>query len=218
MSCLLLACWLFLTCFVHRLFVCSALGLLLARSSADLHPDTNEADLHRLFSSVAGMAPVSIRICRDFVTRKSLGYAYVNFPSSDVASAAMGTLNYSEIRGKKCRMMWSQRDPNTRRNGVGNLFVKNLPPTVDSKSLADVFNVIRPVASAKVVTDEAGKSRGYGYVTFFSDDDARTAVATINGMEFEGRTLDVAPFVPRKEVRYTPQLLQLLIQLSYTSC
>jgi hypothetical protein len=65
----------------------------------------------------------------------------------------MAALNYTELRGRKCRIMWSQRDPNVRRAGVGNVFVKNLPPTVDSKALAEIFGVMRPVASAKVVTD-----------------------------------------------------------------
>jgi len=110
----------------------------------------------------------------------------------------MAALNYTEIRGKRCRIMWSQRDPNVRRSGVGNVFVKNLPPTVDSKALAEIFGVMRPVASAKVVTDEAGVSRCYGYVTFFTDADAKNAVENIHGMEFGGLTLDVKPFVTKQ--------------------
>ena len=110
----------------------------------------------------------------------------------------MSALNYTEIRGKRCRIMWSQRDPNVRRSGVGNVFVKNLPPTVDSKALAEIFGVMRPVASAKVVTDEAGVSRCYGYVTFFTDADAKNAVENIHGMEFGGLTLDVKPFVTKQ--------------------
>ena len=110
----------------------------------------------------------------------------------------MAALNYTEIRGKRCRIMWSQRDPNVRRSGVGNVFVKNLPPTVDSKALAEIFGVMRPVASAKVVTDEAGASRCYGYVTFFTDADAKNAVENIHGMEFGGLTLDVKPFVTKQ--------------------
>ena len=94
--------------------------------------------------------------------------------------------------------MWSQRDPNVRRSGVGNVFVKNLPPTVDSKALAEIFGVMRPVASAKVVTDEAGVSRCYGYVTFFTDADAKNAVENIHGMEFGGLTLDVKPCVTKQ--------------------
>ena len=110
----------------------------------------------------------------------------------------MNALNYTEIRGKRCRIMWIQRDPNQRRSGTGNIFVKNLPLSVDSKALADIFGMIKPVASAKVVLDETGASRGYGYVTFFSDADSRAAVENVHGMEFGGQTLDVKPFVSKQ--------------------
>lgn len=112
------------------------MGLLLTRCTsstcsrppflADLHPEVQEAMLFSYFSPFGSIS--SVRICRDHVTRKSLGYAYVNFVSQEDAEKAMKALNYTDIKGRKCRIMWKQRDPYFRRAGIGNVFVKVRPP------------------------------------------------------------------------------------------
>merc|ERR1719161_1246706 len=161
----------------------------------DLHPDVTEAMLYEIFNSVGPVA--SIRVCRDSVTRRSLGYGYVNFHSVGDAERALDTLNYSSIKGRSCRIMWSQRDPSLRKSGAGNVFVKNLDPNIDNKALYDTFSLFGNILSCKVASDFEGKSFGYGFVHYETAEAAKQAIERVNGMQIGDKTVQVAAFVKR---------------------
>jgi len=163
----------------------------------DLHPEVTEGTLFDMFNRVGPVA--SIRTCRDAVTRRSLGYAYVNFHNVQDAERSLDTMNFTEVKGRPCRIMWSQRDPSLRKSGVGNVFVKNLAPSVDNKALFDTFSVFGNILSCKVAMDEAGVSKGYGYVHYETAEAAQDAIAKFNGNFIEDLEVFVGPFVRRQE-------------------
>lgn len=163
----------------------------------DLQPDIVESVLFDLFNRVGPVA--SIRVCRDSVSRKSLGYAYVNFHNVQDAERALDTMNFTEISGKPCRIMWSQRDPSLRKTGLGNVFVRNLAPSVDNKGLYDTFSVFGNILSCKVANDENGVSKGYGYVHFETGEAAQDAIQKFDGMLIEDMEVHVSHFVRRQD-------------------
>eukprot|EP00747_Dinoflagellata_sp_TGD_P124254 gnl/TRDRNA2_/TRDRNA2_173959_c2_seq26.p1 gnl/TRDRNA2_/TRDRNA2_173959_c2~~gnl/TRDRNA2_/TRDRNA2_173959_c2_seq26.p1 ORF type:complete len:664 (-),score=178.45 gnl/TRDRNA2_/TRDRNA2_173959_c2_seq26:80-1984(-) len=161
----------------------------------DLNIDVTEAMLYEIFNNVGPVA--SIRVCRDSVTRRSLGYSYVNYHSVSDAERALDTLNYTNIKGRSCRIMWSQRDPSLRKSGAGNVFVKNLDPNIDNKALYDTFSLFGNILTCKVVTDPKGKSRGYGFVHYETEEASKQAIERVNGMQIGDKTVSVAAFVKK---------------------
>jgi polyadenylate-binding protein len=164
----------------------------------DLAPDVNESLLFEIFSALGPVA--SIRVCRDAVTRRSLGYSYVNFHQMPDAERAMDTMNFSMIKDRPCRIMWSQRDPTLRRSGVGNIFVKNLHESIDNKQLYDTFSLFGNILSCKVVVDrESGDSKGYGYVHYETAEAANAAIEKLDGMLIDGQEVQVGHFMRRND-------------------
>ncbi|KAG1473975.1 hypothetical protein G6F56_000634 [Rhizopus delemar] len=163
----------------------------------ELDPSVTEAMLFEMFNMIGPVA--SIRVCRDAVTRRSLGYAYVNFHNIVDGERALESLNYTLIKGKPCRIMWSQRDPSLRKTGSGNVFIKNLDNTIDNKALHDTFSAFGNILSCKIAIDESGNSKGYGFVHYETEEAADNAIKHVNGMLLNDKKVFVGRHVSKKE-------------------
>ena len=77
-----------------------------------------------------------------------------------------------------------------------NIYEGNLPWSIDSSGLEQVFAEHGTVTSAKVVTDrETNRSRGFGFVEM--SDGAENAIQALNDAEVDGRKLVVNESRPR---------------------
>ena len=72
------------------------------------------------------------------------------------------------------------------------IFVGNLSFDTTTADLESLFSEVGQCESASVITDRAtGRSRGFGFVEMNSAAEAEKAIATLNGRELQGRTLNV---------------------------
>ncbi|KAF9368000.1 hypothetical protein CPB97_005074, partial [Podila verticillata] len=73
------------------------------------------------------------------------------------------------------------------------LFVGGLSWGTDDRSLRTKFEEYGTVEDAVVMRDrETGRSRGFGFVTFSTSEEAEAAISSLNDQEFDGRTIKVA--------------------------
>jgi len=80
------------------------------------------------------------------------------------------------------------------------LYVGNLPFSVTSEKLKEIFSAYDSTEEAQVISfKNSGKSKGFGFVTLTNDEQADKAKQELNGKEVEGRKLfvnEAKPFDP----------------------
>jgi RNA recognition motif-containing protein len=80
------------------------------------------------------------------------------------------------------------------------LFVGGLPFSTTDDELKDAFSAHGTVASAVVIRDrDSGRSKGFGFVEYESDDEGKAAETAMNGSELGGRSISVAQARPKEE-------------------
>lgn len=71
------------------------------------------------------------------------------------------------------------------------VFVANLPFSINWQALKDIFRESGNIIRADVRLDDRGRSKGFGTVSFENKEDVENAIQKFNGYEIEGRALDV---------------------------
>jgi RNA recognition motif-containing protein len=72
------------------------------------------------------------------------------------------------------------------------LFVGGLSWDTTEEGLRRAFASYGEITEAKVITQrDTGRSRGFGFVTFAQDEDAKTAISKMDGTSLDGKTIKV---------------------------
>uniref|UniRef100_A0A0K0D0R2 Polyadenylate-binding protein n=1 Tax=Angiostrongylus cantonensis TaxID=6313 RepID=A0A0K0D0R2_ANGCA len=149
---------------------------------------------------------------------KSKGFGFVAYEQPEQAEKAVQEMNDYVIEGTEYKLVVCRAQKKSERNaelkrkhdlqkvermqryqGV-NLYVKNLDDTVDDETLRKHFESYGKITSCKVMTDENGRSKGFGFVCFEKPDEATNAVTEMNSKMVCSKPLYVA-LAQRKEDR-----------------
>ena len=79
------------------------------------------------------------------------------------------------------------------------IYVGNLPWSVNDQDLADAFKEFGTVDRASVIVERpSGRSKGFGFVTMNDNDEASKAIDALNGSDMAGRPLKVNEARPKE--------------------
>ncbi len=80
------------------------------------------------------------------------------------------------------------------------LFVGSLSWNTTDDQLKDFFSTVGKVNSANVIVDrDSNRSKGFGFVEMDNDEEAKNAIASLNGKELDGRAIIVSEARPREQ-------------------
>ncbi|KAL4185983.1 hypothetical protein AMTRI_Chr10g233540 [Amborella trichopoda] len=147
-----------------------------------------------------------VEVVYDRMTDRSRGFGFVTMATAEDASNAIRMLHGSQLggrtlkmnfpevpRGGETRMMGTRTRVNKYVDSPHKVYVGNLAWSVTSEKLEEAFmkGGVEGVLGAMVVYEQGNinKSRGFGFVSFATAEQACSAVATFNATEVEGRPL-----------------------------
>lgn len=186
---------------------------------------SDDDDLRKIFSEFGDIKSACLMRDGD----KSKGFGFVCFAEAESAEAAVNALNGKEIDGKPLYVNRAERKSERRENlrvyfekqraerlykydASVNLYVKNLDDTIDDALLEEAFGRFGRITSAKVMTDTAGHSKGFGFVCFTTPDEANEAITGMNGTLLGSKPLYVA-LAQRREDRRAKLLVEHQLRL-----
>jgi polyadenylate-binding protein len=179
----------------------------------NIDPDLSQEDFEKLFTQFGNVTSALLSFDDE---GKSKGFGFVNYESHEEAQQAVDALHDLDQNGRKLFVSRAQkkaeREDELRRSyeaakmeklskyqGV-NLYIKNLEDDVDDDKLRAEFEPFGTVTSCKVMRDDKGTSKGFGFVCFSTPDEATKAVAEMNNKIIGTKPLYVS-LAQRREVR-----------------
>lgn len=82
------------------------------------------------------------------------------------------------------------------------MYVGNIPYSATEQDLRDLFSEYGEIESLKIIKDQfTERSRGFCFIEMVDENDAKKAIATLNGKDFMGKSLTVAEARPQQKRR-----------------
>jgi nucleolysin TIA-1/TIAR len=149
----------------------------------NLHPFVTELHLQEVFAGLDGIA--ELKVTKDKATGISAGFGFAKFTEHEYATIAFERVGTSPIVlfGQEIRVNWAfKKEASDEAVNHVHIFVGDLAPDVTDAVLLTAFQKLPGCQDAFVQWDHGtGRSRGYGFVSFASKEEAETAIEAMHG-------------------------------------
>lgn len=181
----------------------------------NIDPSINSNDLKSICEKYGGRVISAIIIKERGV---SLGYGFCNFVSHEEAVKAVSNMNNLFIMGKRlavsraaskgdrAKFLKSVHSPSGRPEENANVYVKNLDYGIDEEMLRTYFRPFGPIINVRIMRDDIGNSKGYGFVSYSKHADAAKAVKALNGTFIGKFTVHVDFYEANKNRKLLPRV------------
>ncbi|PWA26827.1 hypothetical protein CCH79_00001160, partial [Gambusia affinis] len=154
----------------------------------NLSRDVTEALILELFSQIG-----PCKSCKMIVdTAGHDPYCFVEFYEHRHATATIAAMNGRKILGKEVKVNWATTPTSQKKDTSSHfhVFVGDLSPEITTDDIKAAFAPFGKISDCRVVKDMAtGKSKGYGFVSFFNKWDAENAIQQMGGQWLGGRQI-----------------------------
>ncbi|KAJ3691545.1 hypothetical protein LUZ61_020709 [Rhynchospora tenuis] len=141
-------------------------------------------------------APEMVEVLYDRQTGRSRGFAFVTMSTVEDCKHVIENLDGKQFNGRTMRVNFSDKPKDKLplyNETEHKLFVGNLSWNATSEDLEEVFKKCGNVVSARVLYDgDTGRSRGYGFVSYSTQEEMDAALQTLEGEEIDGRPIRVS--------------------------
>lgn len=152
-----------------------------------------------------GEDPLTVKLMKNKFSGEPAGYCFVSFVTDETAVNAMHKLNGKPIPGTNPIVRFKLNSATTSQNKAlladreFSVWVGDLSSDVDDYNLYRVFSAkYQSIKTAKVIMDDSGFSRGYGFVKFGLEEEQKSALYEMNGFIGLGsKALKICSAVPK---------------------
>lgn len=179
----------------------------------NLDTETTQEEFTELFEKYGTITSAVVSVDEQ---GKNKGFGFVNYENHEDAQKAVDALHDKDYKGKPLYVARAQkkneRDDELKKSyeqaksermskyqGV-NLYVKNIDDEWDDAKLQAEFEAFGNITSCRIMRDEKGTSKGFGFVCFTTPDEATKAVSELNNKMIGNKPLYVS-LAQRKDQR-----------------